>query len=304
MITENILLTEDFSWTDIEHPLRQDCSFISAEYKLSPLLVQNCIQPQQLPKYEKTPEGHFFLLRVFDPRQQSEVISIPNISNKLAIFIYDSTVVTIHNEVVYPLKKYLELKGSLGIPEDSRLLTHQLLRLCILSFEAALENLLRDYEVFEREIISEENLLLSNKKVYEFRRRVFVLKGVLNMTLRTINNSKDFWKETIHLQQDIKEAIDLLNFQLEGLSLNFDQLLSLYNSIYDRKNNEVMRILTVFASIMLPLTFISSFYGMNFRHLPGLESNEGFLGSLLIMVTITFMTVWFFIRKKWFKPSV
>jgi magnesium transporter len=62
-----------------------------------------------------------------------------------------------------------------------------------------------------------------------------------------------------------------------------------------------MKILTVFSSILLPLNFLASFYGMNFTQLPGLNS-AGALGVLVIMmVLMTVASVWFFRRRGWFK---
>jgi magnesium transporter len=64
-----------------------------------------------------------------------------------------------------------------------------------------------------------------------------------------------------------------------------------------------MKILTVFSSILLPLNFIASFYGMNFEHLPGLHSPQA-LGILsIVMLLTTVLAVWFFRRKGWFKTA-
>ncbi|MFP5387314.1 MAG: CorA family divalent cation transporter [Bacteriovoracia bacterium] len=304
MITENIVVNTNLNWVDIEHPLKRDCSFLFQEYGLPQLLVQDFLQPEQLPKFERTKDGYFFLLRVYDPWDNSQHISIPKLSNKLAIFIHkNNEVVTMHNDVIFPLKRYIEMDRNL-LPKTGKDLAHELIRLAVTSFEDGLSEVQGDYESFEKEILSEEVRPLSNKRVYEFRRKLFVLKGILQITQRMLYNSRDFWQGELHLLQDIRENIDQLFFRLEGLSQNFDQLFSLHISINERKSNEVMKVLTLFASIMLPLTFISSFYGMNFEHLPGIHSNEGFVGALLIMITTTFITVWFFARKHWFNSSM
>lgn len=304
MITENIITTRNFSWIDIEHPFKSDSIFIAQEMNLPLTLIHACMKPQQLPKFEKTTSGFYFLLRVYDSRNTSHDVSVHKVTNKFAIFINDNNVVTVHTEAIYPLKKYIEMKDGFDLPDDSRRLTHHLIRLCILSYEEALFDIQELYEGFEKEILSEDRGVLSNKIVYEFRRRLYVLKGLIQMTQRLIYNSGSFWKDVPDFQQDIRENLDQLTFRLDGLSQNFDQLFALHLSINDRKNNEVMKVLTLFASIMLPLTFISSFYGMNFDFLPGIHTREGLVGTILVMVTITFITIWFFARKNWFKPSM
>lgn len=306
MITENIIVSHDFSWIDIERPFKLDSAFIAEEFQLPPALMLTCMKPEQLPKFEKIPNGHFFLLRIYDPWNTSSDITIHTMTNKLAIFISDSNVLTIHSDLIFPLKKYIDMKNDFQFPKDTRHLAHQLISLCILSYEEALYDIQEIYEGFEKDILSEDKSAgsLSNKSVYEFRRRLFVLKGLMQMTQRLIYTSAGFWKDCFDLQQDIRENLDQLYFRLEGLAQNFDQLFALHLSINDRKNNEVMKVLTLFASVMLPLTFISSFYGMNFDFLPGIHSREGLVGAVLIMITITFMTIWFFARKDWFKQSM
>ena len=304
MITENIITTRTFSWIDIEHPFKPDAAFLAEEMNLPLTRLVSCMKPGQLPKFEKTASGYYFLLRIYDPWNSSPDVSIHQMTNKFAIFVNEKSVVTVHSNVIYPLKKFIEMREEHELPEDSRKLTHHLIRLCILSYEEALFDIQELYEGFEKEILSEDRGLLSNKIVYEFRRKLYVLRGLIQMTQRLIYTSGSFWKEVPEYQQDIRENLDQLIFRLDGLAQSFDQLFALHLSINDRKNNEVMKVLTIFASIMLPLTFISSFYGMNFDSLPGIHTREGLVGTVIIMVTMTFITIWFFVRKNWFRSSV
>ncbi len=67
MITENVSISPTFNWIDIENPLKVDYDFIEKEFNLSQLLVEDCLRPEHLPKYEKTQDGFFFLIRFYDP---------------------------------------------------------------------------------------------------------------------------------------------------------------------------------------------------------------------------------------------
>jgi magnesium transporter len=62
-----------------------------------------------------------------------------------------------------------------------------------------------------------------------------------------------------------------------------------------------MKVLTVFSSLLLPLNFVASFYGMNFEHIPGLHSATAFATVVLVMVLMSIGSIWFFIYKGWFK---
>jgi magnesium transporter len=74
----------------------------------------------------------------------------------------------------------------------------------------------------------------------------------------------------------------------------------LHVALNDQRANDVMKILTVFSSILLPLNFIASFYGMNFEHLPGLHSTSAVAILSFVMLVITIMAGWYFKRKGWF----
>jgi magnesium transporter len=304
MITENIILRKDYSWIDIEHPLEADWNFLQEEFRIPGLLLHDSLRPEHLPKYESTGEGHFFLVRIFDPTSERYALTDQELTNKLAIFIQGDRLISIHSEVIIALRKFYESKDRLEHLRSQQEAVHKLYRLTIRSYEEPILGLQKQYQAFESQILAKDSEALNNEDVYLFRRKLFIIKGILQMTQAALNSSRLFWMNHPELLQDIKEDIEQLYFRLDGLSHNFDQLFALHLSINDQKNNEVMKILTVFASIMLPLTFIASFYGMNFDKLPGTHTTSGFLGALLVMVTLTFTTVWFFFRKGWLRFSI
>jgi magnesium transporter len=92
----------------------------------------------------------------------------------------------------------------------------------------------------------------------------------------------------------IWDTLDECKEIIEGLS-------DTSNSLYSHRTNEVIRILTVITTIMLPLTLVASVYGMNIR-LPG-QSGEGswvaFIVLLVVMVTLGFIMLSFFRYRRW-----
>lgn len=304
MITENVVISKSYSWIDLERPMRVDFDFIKSEFQISPLLIQDLIKSDHLPKYEQTQEGHFILLRSWNPGAQEEEIAIEGLTNQVALFISKERLITIHNLELVFLRKFVDSTSRSIFPENMQILAHQILKNIIQTYEEPLSKLQDYYEGFEHEVLSRTTRSLSTKRVYHFRRQLFVLKGLLKQIQSTLNQCKEsFWANHLTLLQDLKENIDLVYFRLDDISHNFDQLFSLYLSINEQRNNEVMKILTVFASIMLPLTFVASFYGMNFDYLPGLHSNIGLTIVSFLMVSISGVLIWYFKRKGWFMPQ-
>jgi magnesium transporter len=70
-------------------------------------------------------------------------------------------------------------------------------------------------------------------------------------------------------------------------------------SAMSNKMNEVMKVLTVFAAIFIPLTFIAGIYGMNFDIMPELNWEYGYLFAWGVMLTVVILLLLFFKRKKW-----
>ncbi|HJU93837.1 MAG TPA: CorA family divalent cation transporter, partial [Pyrinomonadaceae bacterium] len=87
------------------------------------------------------------------------------------------------------------------------------------------------------------------------------------------------------------------------LSENYRDLISgsleAYLSVVSNRLNEIMKVLTIFSAIMLPLTFIAGVYGMNFDNMPELRSRYGYFAVLLIMVVVAVGMLLFFKRRGW-----
>jgi magnesium transporter len=129
------------------------------------------------------------------------------------------------------------------------------------------------------------------------RRSVSPLRELLNGIQRS--DSPLMRNETLIYYRDIQDhalrvtdAIDTYRDILTGL-------LDVYNSTVSNRMNEIMKVLTVFASIFIPLTFLTGIYGMNFAHMPELGWKWSYpliwVGFLLIAAVLLF----YFKRKKW-----
>ena len=77
-------------------------------------------------------------------------------------------------------------------------------------------------------------------------------------------------------------------------------LIEVYISSLSFKMNEIMKVLTMVATIFVPLTFVASIYGMNFEHMPELKWKYGYLFALSIMGLVGLGMLYFFKRRKWF----
>lgn len=303
MISQNLLQSTTYQWIDISELKQEDFDRISNEYKLPYLLVLDTLKPEHLPKYENTEEGdHFFMLRSYDNNSQTDASSIQEFSRKFALFVTEERIVTLHRGKCDFLKPVIE-KVQKNDFKSPQYLVHSILLALIRTYEAPTLFVQDSYDDFEVDILAKQKEKLDTSEIYFFRRQVSVLKRILKQTNDSLSRSKEFWEEHPSLLQDLKENINQIYFQLDDITINFEHLFELHIALNDQRANDVMKVLTVFSTILLPLNFIASFFGMNFITLPGINSQNAFWGTVLVMIVLCVAGGCYFKRKGWFSTS-
>lgn len=300
MITENVLKGRSFKWFDVVEPKDEDFDTLSNKFSLPYLLVQDMLKPEHLPKYEEAEESHFLMLRSFDPESMKDSTTVQELTRKIALFITKEKIISVHRVHLDFIGKVADKASRTDTPKTIQGLVHQIVMEVIRSYELPLMSLQDTYDDFEADILSKKCEYLDTNRIYHFRRQLFVVKRILRQTQDALYRSRDFWEEYPSMLQDLKENIDQVYFQLDDISDSFEHLFQLHISLQDQRANEVMKTLTVFSSVLLPLNFIASFYGMNFEFLPGLNSVNALNTLILVMILISFGAIWFFKRRGWF----
>jgi magnesium transporter len=103
---------------------------------------------------------------------------------------------------------------------------------------------------------------------------------------------EDYWGNILDYHQKIWDVTEDYAELIEGLAKTFD-------SSQTNKTNEIIKILTMISSILLPLTFIASIYGMNFAKMPLLHSNNSFWIVMGVMLLLAFGMIGYFKSRKW-----
>ena len=129
------------------------------------------------------------------------------------------------------------------------------------------------------------------------RKSVWPLREVISRLERweseLINESTDvFLRDLYDHTIQVIDAIETFRDMLSGM-------LDIYMSSVSNRMNEVMKVLTIIATIFLPLTLVAGIYGMNFRIMPELQWDWGYPFALLIMFAVAIVMLVYFRRKKW-----
>lgn len=156
----------------------------------------------------------------------------------------------------------------------------------------------------------EENLLLNPdqniiNEINNYKRELNILrknvKPAKEMIFSLAKTESDFITENTYLhfkelEDNISQANDASDYYREILS---DQL-NIYHTTISSKLNDIMKFLTVFSVIFIPLTFIAGIYGTNFEYVPELKYRYSYFIMWLIMIVVAIGMLLFFKKKKWF----
>jgi magnesium transporter len=142
------------------------------------------------------------------------------------------------------------------------------------------------------------------RDIYGLRREIVLLRKY-TFPLRELVHKFQI-SESPLIEQDTKLYIrDLYDHSLQIMDTTesyrdmLSGMLETYLSLSSNRMNEVMKVLTVMASIFIPLTFIAGIYGMNFEYMPEIHHHLGYPGVILLMFVIAMVMVYFFRRKNW-----
>ena len=142
---------------------------------------------------------------------------------------------------------------------------------------------------FTQNIEKEKNILITFKKAATSLRDI--ITKLEKVEQQKIN--KKFYSE---LSTQIHNLLNSIDFDLQEM----ESKINLIFSIQGHRLNEVMKTLTIFSVIFIPLTFLAGIYGMNFEYIPELKHHNGYFVLLGVMVIVTLGSIYYFRKKKWF----
>lgn len=139
-----------------------------------------------------------------------------------------------------------------------------------------------------------ENINYLKRSIIPLRDALFSLKNISEHDSKVMNKSKtNFFIRLYQKSLELLEQVEYDINTLQGAS-------NLFYSTQNQNMNQIMKTLTVFSVIFMPLTFIVGIYGMNFENMPELKTHNGYYITWLVMIILSIGMVFYFKRKKWF----
>lgn len=285
-----------FEWIDVVNPDAAELEQIGEQFNIHPSAIQDCLQPEHLPKYEQLENFHFIICRAYDEHCDKQADSIKALTSKLAIFYNKKVLITIHRKELILFNEVVQKYQNHPNPID---VVCQLVKSCLATFETPVTKLDDEIAFYESRIFLKKRIPDLLKSLYRIKRQAYVIRKVANLTKEIIEKTTETNSKGSPFSQDLKDYYIKTDTQIEEVYDSIVSLMNIYISVSSQRTNEVMRTLTVFTAFFLPLTFIVGVYGMNFAFMPELQYPWGYPGVLGLMLGITIVVWSWFKRKGW-----
>ena len=272
-------------------------------FRISSLVFEDVVNTHQRPKFEEYDNYIFIISKMINYDAETHTISFEHIS-----FIFGKNYVLSFQEkfgdFFEPVRE--RIRNSLGRlrRKKSDYLNYALIDVMVDNYFVVADKLNIGLNGLEDELMTNptqdtlKQMYIIKRELLKLSRNIRPMREVTSNFYKmetdlidTRNNIylRDLYDHTV----DLNESVDMDRELVSGM-------IDTYISITGNKLNEIMKILTIMASIFIPLTFIAGVYGMNFENMPELNDKWGYHLTLLIMLLIGAIMVIYFRRKKWF----
>ena len=274
---------------------------IGEKFNLHKLLLEDVLNTTHQPKMEAYGDCLFTLVKILKYHEETNNTTIEQIS----FVIFENTLITFKefaDDVFSNVMERIETGTNIR-KNEADYLFYGLLDAIVDGYFLELEKIDDKIDLLEEELmINPQKRLL--QEIYELKREMIYIRNsiwplrniISNLTtneFQLINEKTIYYLRDIH--DHIIQIIDIMETYRDILS----GMLDTYLSSIGHKTNEVMKVLTIFSTIFIPLTFLAGVYGMNFHNLPELKWKYGYFIFWIISIMIFIGMIRYFRKKRW-----
>lgn len=295
--------TETVSWINIiglhDPNILQD---IGTHFDVHALTLEDIVNTEQRPKIEIFDEYIFIVLKMIFYSDKRETIE----TEQWSIILGNKFVITFQEkegDLFDPIRTRIKIQKGRLRRRGADYLTYALIDIVVDNYYLIVENIGEILESIEEEVLENPDKTIP-QKIQSFKKDLLWLRKTLWPLREAISNLNKQETELIvesttpYLQDLYDHTIQVVD-TLETFREMATGILELYQSTVSNKMNEVMKVLTIVASIFIPLTFIAGIYGMNFENMPELKWPFGYFMAWTLMILIGAMLVIVFRKRKW-----
>lgn len=290
-------------WVDMENPPVEDDNILLEVFNLHPLVVEDFRADRHHPKIEEFPDYLHFIVHGVRADTSAERFNTIELDGVLG----PNYVITYHHDMFRSINnvKQRVRTSPIACQRGATFLLHQILDQIVDYYSPVLD----DFD--ERISNLEDNIFSLRSQDNSILEEIMSLKRSVLRLRRISSKQLDILYRMSHGQYALIDDAALPFFRdiydhlvrVTDLAESYRDLISgaldAYLSVISNRMNEIMKVLTIFSAVMLPLTFIAGVYGMNFDNIPELHTTYGYFVVWIIMATVAIGMLAFFWRRGW-----
>ncbi len=275
---------------------------IGKHFNLHPIILEDIVDTDQRPKIKDFGNYLFIILKMLYYDEKDNEMKVEQVSlilGKNYVISFQEREGDVFNSIRERIRNNMGQIRKAG----ADYLIYALIDAIIDNYFIIIEKLGEEIENLEDKVISTSNpanvqaIHKLKRDLIFLRKSVWPLREVINILERgesplilesTYLYLRDVYGHTIQVMDTVETLRDIIS-----------GILDIYLSSINNRMNEIMKVLTIIATIFIPLTFITGIYGMNFQFMPEIKWPWGYPLILSVMLIIGIIMVVFFKRKKW-----
>ncbi len=295
--------TSTVSWINIDG--LQDIELLEKLGKgfgLHPLILEDILSTGQRPKFEDYEKHIFVVLKMLSYSEENQSVEAEQVSLILGpnyAISFQERIGDVFEQIRERIRKAKGRIRTMG-PDY---LTYALLDAIVDNYFAILERFGEKIESMEEEVIGnptertvqqihslKREMIFLRKSIWPLRE---LIGGLRKSESSLINETTD-----IYLRDLYDHTIQIID-TIESFRDIVSGMLDIYLSSLSNKMNAVMKVLTIIATLFIPLTFVAGIYGMNFEYMPELKVRWAYGAVWLVMIVVAVVMLCYFKKKKW-----
>ncbi|MBN1688992.1 MAG: magnesium/cobalt transporter CorA [Candidatus Omnitrophica bacterium] len=292
-------------WVDLESPSEFESECLVEMFNFHPLAVEDCFSDHSQPKVDDYEEYLFLVTHAVTMKTNEETSREELGTLELDIFFGKNYVVTVHKIPIKPVAQVRELirkKPDRFAGKGTDFLVHAVLDNLVDSYQPLLNQYEDRIDNLEKEIFNNppadfiSTVMQTKEDIFYLRRIVSPQRDTVNYLTRVPTS---FIRQSHMIYfRDIFDHLQRIHGIAEGFHENLSSILQAYFSYSSHKLNEVVKHLTVLATLTMPALIIGGIYGMNFTNMPELDWRFGYPFSIALAIGSSLaMLVWMKFKK-------
>ncbi|MFD0862040.1 magnesium/cobalt transporter CorA [Sungkyunkwania multivorans] len=275
---------------------------IGKHYNLHPLILEDIVNTEQRPKIDEYESYLFVVLKMlyFDANGDFVVEHISIVLGEDYVITFQESEDDLFDTVRLRLKDEKSRLRNV----DSDYLAFALMDAIVDNYFVIVDTIGERVEQLEDDLFTENvqetitrDIQTLKHDILRVRRNILPSREVIGRLVKSESNL--IYEKTRDYLRDLQDHVVHINENIDVYREMIWGLMDMYMTTISNKMNSIMKVLTIIATIFIPLTFIAGIYGMNFEHMPELQYKYGYYVLWGIMLSIFIALLFYFKKKKW-----